>query len=132
MVEPGKWRDIQVINNFYKKEHTNYIMKKREIEIWDVIIWICIIILILYVIAKLTGLINTPEWINLIPIITLIFFAGAFYQKIIGFIDRIYNRTDYLKININKLIDKNIETDKRLFAIEKQQETFSKLLAMKK
>ncbi len=98
-------------------------MTKREITIWDVIIWLCLIILILYVIAKLTGLINTPEWINLLPIITLIFFAGAFYQKILGFMDRVYNRTDYLKNNMEIISNKLNEHDKRLFNIEKNQET---------
>lgn len=106
-------------------------MRKGEIDIWDVIIWISLIILILYVIAKLTGFINTPEWINLIPIITLIFFAGAFYQKIIAFIDKMLVRTDYFKKNIDKLIEKDIELDKKV-SLEKQQETFNKLTVIKR
>ncbi len=105
-------------------------MAKRDM--WDVIIWICMIILILYVIAKLTGLINTPEWLNLLPIITLIFLGGAFYQKIIVFMDRIDRRTDYFKRNIDNLIEKISEHDKRLFTLDKQQEIFTKLLIKKK
>lgn len=107
-------------------------MTKREIDIWDIIIWVCLIILILYVIGKLTGLINTPEWTTLIPIITIIFFAGAFYQKIGNFMDQMLVRTDYFKKNIDKLIEKDIESDKRISIAEKQNESFSKLLTIKK
>ncbi len=105
-------------------------MAKRDI--WDIIIWVCMIILILYVIAKLTGLINTPEWVNLIPLITLIFLAGAFYQKIMGFMDKMYIRTDYFKKNFDNLIERHVEFDKKLFALEKQQETFTKFLTIKR
>ena len=88
-------------------------------DIWDILFWIGMSILIAYVIAKLTGLINTPEWVNLIPIITLIFIAGVVYQKIIGFMNVMYNRTNYLKKGIDKLNEKIIEHDKRLFGLEK-------------
>jgi len=69
----------------------------RKIEIWDIIIWISLIVLAGYIIGKLFGIINTPEWVNLIPIITLVFFAGAFYQKVSGFMEKMYHRTNYLK-----------------------------------
>ncbi len=70
----------------------------RKIEISDIIIWISLLVLITYVLAKLVGLINTPEWINLIPIITLIFFAGAFYQKVLGFIGVMHHISSVLNI----------------------------------
>lgn len=94
-------------------------MVKRDI--WDILFWIGMLVLIGYVIAKLAGWINTPEWVDLIPLITIIFLAGVFYQKVMGFMEVIYHRTDHLKRNADKLIEKNIEHDRRLFAIEKQQ-----------
>ena len=75
--------------------------RKYRWDIWDVIIWISLIILILYIFAKLFGIINTPDWLNLIPMITLVFFAGAFYQKVINSLERVYHRTDYLKKSID-------------------------------
>jgi len=105
-------------------------MAKRDI--WDVLFWIGMLILIAYVIAKLVGWINTPEWVDLIPLITIIFIAGVFYQKVVGFMDVISNRIDYLKKGIDKIIEKNVELDKRLFAVEKQQEIFTKLLKIKR
>ena len=125
-------------------------MTKREINIWDILFWLGMIILILYILAKIFGIINTPEWINLIPLITLAFVIGAFYQRVSGFMERMLNRTDYLKKNINNikinltnsldnvingldnLTNKLNEHDKRLFAIEKQQEIVTKSLITKR
>lgn len=80
----------------------------RKIEASDIIIWVSLITIIIWIIAKLTGLINTPEWLNLFPIISFVFFAGAFYQKILSFMDKMYVRTNYFKHqidNINKKLD---------------------------
>jgi len=63
-------------------------------DIWDILFWIGMLVLIAYIIAKLFGIINTPEWLNLLPLITLAFVIGAFYQKVAGFMERILNRTD--------------------------------------
>jgi len=100
----------------------------RKIEISDIIIWISLIILIAYVIGKLTGLINTPEWLSLLPLISLIFFAGAFYQKVLGFMGQMYQRTDYLKKKLNEH-DKRFDNishqlsnhDSRLSILEKRK-----------
>ncbi|MBS3088477.1 hypothetical protein J4402_01725 [Candidatus Pacearchaeota archaeon] len=85
----------------------------RKIEISDIIIWISLLVLIIYVLGKLTGVINTPEWLTLLPIISLIFFAGAFYQKVFGFMNQMYIRTDYLKNRLD-------EHGKRISVLEKQ------------
>lgn len=102
--------------------------KRYKFDIWDVIIWISLIVLVLYIIGKLTGFINTPEWINLMPIITLVFFAGAFYQKVPSFTNQMYVRTDYLKNNIDKINTNIIEIkkdlsmhDKRLLSFERRK-----------
>ena len=80
--------------------------KRYKFNIWDVIIWISLIVLVLYIIGKLTGIINTPEWINLIPVITMVFFAGAFYQKVLAFIEKTSIRTNYLKNSLDKTNEK--------------------------
>jgi len=91
----------------------------REITIWDILFWSAMLILISYIIAKLFGLINTPEWVDLIPLITLVFLVGVFYQKVVIFMDVMYNRTNYLKNNLSQIKDKITEHDKRLFKLEK-------------
>ena len=91
-------------------------MKK---DISDILFWIAMLILIGYIIAKLTGIINTPEWVNLIPMITIAFMIGIFYQKVMGFMEVIYNRTNYLKKNTDDIKEKIAEHDKRLIVLEK-------------
>lgn len=103
----------------------------RKLDIWDILFWIGMLVLIGYVIGKLTGLINTPEWIELIPIITIIFVAGVFYQKVVSFMDRMVVRTDYFKKNMDKLTEENKGFDKRIFALEKSQELIFKKLTIK-
>jgi len=73
----------------------------KKIEISDIIIWISLLVLVFYVFGKLTGLINSPEWLALLPIISLTFFAGAFYQKVLSFMNQMYIRTDYIKSNLD-------------------------------
>ncbi len=102
-------------------------MTKREIDIWDVLFWLGMAVLIAYIIAKLVGLINTPEWItNLLPLMTLAFVIGVFYQKVLGFMNKMYTRTDYLKNSIDIITNKLNEHDKKLFAVEKQQERYKR------
>jgi len=72
-------------------------------DVWDILFWTAMIILILYIIGKLTGVINTPEWVDLIPLITLVFLIGAFYQKVSNFMEVMYKRTDYLKKEIDEI-----------------------------
>lgn len=99
-------------------------MAKRDI--WDVLFWIGMLILVVYIILKLAGIIHSPDWVNLIPIITITFVVGASYQKIISFMDVVYKRTDYLKksldgveSNLNEIKEKVSEHDVQLSALGK-------------
>lgn len=103
-------------------------MKK---DIWDVLFWILLVIAIGFIILKILGLIGTPEWINYIPIVTIIFAAGIAYQKFVGFADMIYRRTDYLKNKVDSLETKSTGYEKRTFVLEKQQELILNLLKKK-
>lgn len=85
-------------------------MKKT---IWDILFWIGMLLLLLFITAKLFGWINTPDWINLLPLATLWFIIGTFYQKVNEFANRMYVRTDFLK---NKLE----EHSKRLTILEEK------------
>ena len=78
----------------------------RKITLADILFWLAMLILIGYIIGKLTGIINTPEWVDLIPVITITFMIGAFYQKVMGFMEVMYKRTDYLKNNLEDVKQK--------------------------
>ncbi len=76
------------------------------------------LVLVGYITGKLTGLIHSPEWVNLLPLITIVFLIGAAYQKIVGFSDSMNKRTNYLKNSLDKISDKLIEHDKRIYFLE--------------
>ncbi len=86
-------------------------------DIWDVIFWIGMIILILYIIGKLTGLIHSPEWLNLLPIISLAFVIGAFYHKVTSFMNTMNKRTNYLKNSVDNIQDKLTEHEVKLVGL---------------
>jgi Na+/glutamate symporter len=86
----------------------------RKMNIWDIIFWIAMVVLIGYIIAKLFGLINTPDWFDLIPLITIAFLIGAFYQTVMNFMNQMYIRTDYLKQKLDS-------HDQRLSNLEKRR-----------
>jgi len=93
----------------------------RKTIFWDILFWMAMIILILYIIGKLTGIINTPEWVDLIPLITLVFIMGAFYQKVRSFMEVMDNRTNYLKNKLENISNNFIEQDKRISFLENKR-----------
>jgi len=93
----------------------------RKTIFWDILFWMAMIILILYIIGKLTGIINTPEWVDLIPLITLVFIMGAFYQKVRSFMEVMDNRTNYLKNKLENISDNLIVQDKRISFLENKK-----------
>lgn len=86
----------------------------RKIDIWDILFWIGMIILLGWIVLKLFGFINTPEWLNLLPLLTIAYMVGVFYQKTINSFERLYIRTDYLK-------EKLENHEKRLFSLENKK-----------
>lgn len=107
-------------------------MLKMKKDIWDIIFWVLLGISLLVIILKLTGVINTPDLIAYLPVITLIFASGIVYQKLLTFMNSMYERTDYLKTKIDNIEHKTIENEKNIFALEKNQDFFSVLLKRKK
>ena len=93
----------------------------KKVTIWDIIFWLAMIVLIAYIIAKLMGIINTPEWVNLIPLISLVFIIGAFYQRVLGFMHITNQRIAYLKNNLDKISGKIAEYDKRILSLENKK-----------
>lgn len=91
----------------------------KRVTIWDILFWLAMLILILYILAKIFEWINTPDWVDLIPLITIIFLIGVFYQKVVGFMNLMDKRTFYLKNSLNKIKDKIEEHDKRIYNLEK-------------
>ena len=54
----------------------------EDLSPWDWIFWIALIILLGWALGKAIGLISSPAWMETLPIFTIIFMAGALWQKI--------------------------------------------------
>jgi len=53
----------------------------KRFGIWDFIFWLALLILILWVIFKILGIINTPAIIEVLPYLSGVFIAGAVWQQ---------------------------------------------------
>ena len=88
-------------------------------DIRDVLFWLLLTFTLLFIILRITGVINSPEWIDLVPLATIVFAAGIAYQKLIGSIDRVYLRTGYLKSKIDLIENKVNSNDARISVLDK-------------
>ncbi len=104
----------------------------KKLNILDILFWLFLLIALGYVVGKLTGLISTPEWVEYIPIISIIFAAGIAYQRLIFFTQTTSRKTDYLKSHLDKLINKQLETDKNYHALKEKQNLILDLLKKRK
>ena len=71
-----------------------------RMKIYDILFWLSLASILLWVILKALGYINTPVLIEQYPIIGAIFGAGIFYQKMnemerrLGRVERTTNHID--------------------------------------
>jgi len=56
-------------------------MVRGRISWVDVIFWLALLLLAIWIIAKLLGLINTSTIIEVIPYISAVFIAGSIWQQ---------------------------------------------------
>ncbi len=55
---------------------------KKGMSIWDVIAWIVLALILLWVILKMLGVISTPLWLEYAPIYGAIYLAGWQVHKL--------------------------------------------------
>lgn len=57
-------------------------MNKRGMSFWDVLAWIVLALILLWIILKTFGVINTPEWLEYAPIYGAVYLAGWQIHKL--------------------------------------------------
>ena len=90
-------------------------------NVWDVLFWMLLGLALLIIFLKIIGVINTPDFIFYLPVISIVFAAGIAYQRLISSVDGVYRRTDWLK-------DKVGDNENRIVNLEKGQEEILGLL----
>ena len=66
----------------------------RRWTAYDYIFWTCDALLLLWILAKLFGFIQTPLIVEMFPLFTLCFMAGIFYKQVMG-----------MNLNIRRVVD---------------------------
>lgn len=78
---------------------TIFIKKMKKWLVLDVIGWIAFVIVALYFFLKITGVINSPMNIDLIALISVVFFVGKYAMKL----DYLFKDVGYIKEDIKRL-----------------------------
>ena len=54
----------------------------KRMSFWDVLAWIALLIIIVWLVLKTAGIINTPLWLEYVPIYTAVYIAGWAMHKL--------------------------------------------------
>ena len=54
----------------------------KKINIWDVLAWVSLVVIIIWVVLKITGVINTPLWLEYVPVYCAVYIAGWQIHKL--------------------------------------------------
>lgn len=57
-------------------------MNKKELNIWDIIAWIVLVLILIWLILKTFGIINTDAWLEYAPIYGAVYIAGWQIHKL--------------------------------------------------
>lgn len=80
--------------------------KKYRFDYTDVLFWIGILLMVIWVAGKLTGLIHSPEWIEQLPIIgaiVAILSMGLKAGRILQKLDYVIEKVDGFEIIVKDL-----------------------------
>ena len=83
-------------------------------KLYVLIFWLSMLSIIAWVILKVMGIINTPKIVELYPILSAVFGAGAFFQLIFNMnkrLGKVENDLSLMKKDLHSL-------DKRLLLVE--------------
>ena len=94
--------------------------EKREFN-WMILFWICISIILLWIVAKKVGLFNTSLIVQLIPYITGVFAILAIvkeFGKLVNKLDNVVSDVSEVKIDVKTIRTELHSLDKRVAVLE--------------
>ena len=78
-------------------------MNKRRLSIWDALAWIVLFLILLWLILKVSGVINTSELILYSPLFGAVYLAGWAMHKLDTAIDDVKDLKNFAKSTINEI-----------------------------
>lgn len=76
---------------------------KRGRSIWDIIAWIALGVIVVWVVLKITGMINTPLWLEYIPIYSAVYIAGWQINKLANVAEDVGGLKNFKKETIEQI-----------------------------
>ncbi len=87
-------------------------INSKSINFWDIIAWLVLFSILIWVILKITGVINTPLLLEYYPVLGAIYLAGWHMHKLESVAEDVKNLKRFKEITIQKI--NNIETNCKL------------------
>lgn len=70
-----------------------------KIKIWDILAWIAFLIVLTYVTLKITGVLHSPVFADILATLSAGYFIGRYAMKI----DNIFKDIEFLKKDVRNL-----------------------------
>ena len=84
-------------------------MNKRGLSFWDILAWIALGLILVWLILKTFGIINTPAWLEYTPIYAAVYIAGWQIHKLETVANDVKDLKRFKEATISKI--NNIETN---------------------
>jgi hypothetical protein len=87
----------------------------KKVNFWDVLAWIILVLILLWIILKVSGIINTPILIEYAPLFGAVYLAGWAMHKLDNAVDDIRSIKEFNKatiFEINKIKENCIKNHK--------------------
>lgn len=84
-------------------------MSKRRLSFWDVLAWLILFLILVWIILKAFGIINTPVSVEYTPYFGAIYLAGWAMKKLDTAVDDIKDLKRFTKDTVNEI--HNIKTN---------------------
>jgi len=84
-------------------------MKERRSKFWDYLAWICLAYITVWLVLKMFGIINTPDWLAYSPLFAAVYFTGSAMKKLAHVADDVKELKDQMrKVNLKiDILDRN-------------------------
>lgn len=94
------------MKSFYITKTNKKMMVKRHMIFWDYLAWFILLLITIWLILKVSGVIQTPSWLQYSPLFGVVYLAGWAMKKLDTAIDDIKDIKDdvkYIEKDINIL-----------------------------
>lgn len=76
---------------------------QKGFNIWDALAWLALGIIIIWLFLKTIGIINTPLWLEYVPIYTAVYIAGWAMHKLDEVSNDVKDLKKFKEATVNKI-----------------------------